>query len=219
MKTKKNTLSRIALLASVAGLSQAGTIIDSTSLNGSFESMTSTSFIPTIWGFGPNAGRIQVTNNNNSDGVRSATMGRDPSGIIFGAVQNTGHTVALGETFDLTFDWLAGPNWDNDDKILYRLFTTSDNTAAGTITEFASGSVSGQVGPEVVANYNNESFTGLTPAGANIGQQLWIEFWADTNGGLQEFARLDNVTLSAIPEPSSALVGGLGMLLLLRRRR
>jgi hypothetical protein len=155
-------------------------------------------FIPTIWGFGPNAGRIQVTNNLNSDGVRSATMGRDPNGIIFGAVQNTGHTVALGETFDLTFDWLAGPNWDTDDRILYRVFTTSDNTVTGTITEFASGSVSGQAGPQTdLANYNNESFTGLTPAGANIGKQLWIEFWSDTNGGIQEFARLDNVTLSS----------------------
>jgi hypothetical protein len=217
---RKKSVSLIVLLASCAGLSQAATIIDSTTLNGSFESMTSTSFIPTIWGFGPNSGRIQVTSNNNSDGDRSATMGRDPSGVIFGAIQNTGHTVALGETFDLTFDWLAGPNWDNDDQILYRLFTTSDNTITGTITEFASGSVSGQVGPEVVANYNNESFPGLAPAGANIGQQLWIEFWSDTNGGIQEFARLDNVTLTAIPEPSAAiLAGGLCMLTLLRRRR
>jgi hypothetical protein len=217
---KSRTFSIIVLLASVAGLSQAATIIDSTTLNGSFESMTSTSFIPTVWGFGPNAGRIQVTNNNNSDGVRSATMGRDPNGIIFGAVQNTGHTVALGETFDLTFDWLAGPNWDIDDKILYRLFTTSDDTVTGTITEFASGSVSGQAGPQTdLANYNNESFAGLTPAGANIGKQLWIEFWSDTNGGIQEFARLDNVTLSSIPEPSGALLSGLGMVLLLRRRR
>ncbi len=215
---RKKSVSIIVLLASCAGLSQAATIIDSTTLNGSFESIVPTN-LPAIWGTGFNVERNQATDNNNSDGDRSATMGTDPSGLTFGVVQNTGHTVALGETFDLTFDWLARGGWRTSDQILYRLFTTSDNTATGTITVFTSGSVSGQAGPADVANYNNESFTGLTPAGANIGQQLWIEFYSDTNGDSSTFARLDNVTLTAIPEPSAALLGGLGMLLLLRRRR
>lgn len=34
-----------------------------------------------------------------------------------------------------------------------------------------------------------------------------------------EFAYIDNVSLTAIPEPSAALLGGLGLLALLRRRR
>lgn len=34
-----------------------------------------------------------------------------------------------------------------------------------------------------------------------------------------DFGRLDNLTLSYVPEPSSALLGGLGLLALLRRRR
>lgn len=34
-----------------------------------------------------------------------------------------------------------------------------------------------------------------------------------------DFGRLDNLTLSYVPEPSTALLGGLGMLALLRRRR
>jgi hypothetical protein len=41
-----------------------------------------------------------------------------------------------------------------------------------------------------------------------------------TNGtGGQRGGRIDDVTLSAIPEPSTALLGGLGLLTLLRRRR
>jgi len=34
-----------------------------------------------------------------------------------------------------------------------------------------------------------------------------------------DYVDIDNITLNFIPEPSSALLGGLGLLALLRRRR
>lgn len=50
----------------------------------------------------------------------------------------------------------------------------------------------------------------------NTGDDVWIRLERGTSG--QE-AFLDNLTVTAVPEPSAALLGGLGMLALLRRRR
>jgi MYXO-CTERM domain-containing protein len=62
-------------------------------------------------------------------------------------------------------------------------------------------------------------FTANNIAAANIGQTLFLRF--ESNAGLDEYAAVDDVTLtvSPIPEPSAALLGGLGLLALLRRRR
>jgi uncharacterized protein (TIGR03382 family) len=46
---------------------------------------------------------------------------------------------------------------------------------------------------------------------------LFLRF--ESNAGLDEYAAVDDVTLTVIPEPSAALLGGLGLLALLRRRR
>ena len=52
-----------------------------------------------------------------------------------------------------------------------------------------------------------------------VGQALTIRVgWAlGSTSGTQ--SKLDNVTLTSIPEPTAALLGGLGLLSLLRRRR
>jgi hypothetical protein len=217
---KRNTLSLIAIFTSVASLSQAATIIGGTTRNGDFEAGQ------TIWTSGFNVEVVQV-NTAGGDalsgdftaviGTRPATFGDNEDDI--GLVQNTGHTVALGETFDLSFAWVGTGNWTTTDAVVYRLFTTSDNTASGTVTVFATGSISGRAGDSAIvsSDFVTDSFTGLSTLAANIGQELWIEISA--NSADQSFARLDNVTLSSIPEPSGAMLGGLGMLLLLRRRR
>jgi MYXO-CTERM domain-containing protein len=61
----------------------------------------------------------------------------------------------------------------------------------------------------------SKSFTVNNVAG---GGNIRIGFWSTVNGGA---AGLDNVAVSvtAVPEPSATLLGGLGMLALLRRRR
>jgi hypothetical protein len=54
---------------------------------------------------------------------------------------------------------------------------------------------------------------------SQIGENLRITIWAQnhgTEGGTH--VAFDNVRLTAIPEPSAALLGGIGCLLLLRRR-
>ena len=45
---------------------------------------------------------------------------------------------------------------------------------------------------------------------------VWIAFWMDDGEG--DFGKIDNVLITAIPEPSTALLVGLGLLGLARRR-
>lgn len=200
-----------ALLSSALVTAQASTIIiDSTTLNGSFESGS---------GFGPNTADVWIsavgatqTNRQTSvwdppsDGTYSAVLGTNSDGtIVNGLLQNTGFNVDSGQTFDLSFDWLAASGWDTDDAIDFRVFTTSDDTIGGSISTIYSGSVSGlQQGDGA----ENVSLTGIgTVVGANVGRDLWIEFIGSNNNA--EFARVDNVVLTAIPEPSAALLAGL----------
>jgi hypothetical protein len=72
----------------------------------------------------------------------------------------------------------------------------------------------------------NDAFTDFsvqytaTGLESQIGQDLRITIWAQnhgTEGGTHVV--FDNVRLTSIPEPSAALLGGLGLLALLRRRR
>lgn len=55
---------------------------------------------------------------------------------------------------------------------------------------------------------------------SNTAGNMFVQFNAGSSGGgAFEQARLDNVLVTSIPEPSAALLGGLGLLALLRRRR
>lgn len=66
------------------------------------------------------------------------------------------------------------------------------------------------------------NFSGLLD-GANFTDDLansWVIDYNDTSNGLNGGAGTSFVTITAIPEPNAAaLLGGLGMLALLRRRR
>jgi hypothetical protein len=46
---------------------------------------------------------------------------------------------------------------------------------------------------------------------------LWVAFWMDD--GEQDYGKIDNVLVTAIPEPSTALLVGLGLVALSARRR
>jgi hypothetical protein len=89
------------------------------------------------------------------------------------------------------------------------LFTYVISNAAGT------GSAFDGSGNSVVKFYVNnvlqQTFTGLT-FGANDGY-INLEATGNVNGFY------DNLSIQTIPEPRAALLGGLGMLMLLRRRR
>jgi hypothetical protein len=71
----------------------------------------------------------------------------------------------------------------------------------------------------------NDAFTDFsvqytaTGLESQIGQDLRITIWAQNHGEGGTHVVFDNVRLTSIPEPSAALLGGLGLLALLRRRR
>ena len=79
-----------------------------------------------------------------SAGWLSAAVGRQASKLN-GMVQNTGYTVRASDSgqFNLKFTWSgssAGGAWEADDDLQVALFTSSDNTLSGTLTEIWSGS-------------------------------------------------------------------------------
>jgi hypothetical protein len=238
MKHLKVTLPLILGIAAFGLNAPAVDIIDSATLNGSFEAGSGTGPGSSIdlWAPAFNTNNEQRISNNASLGTYSAVIGNttldetattalaDP--VFNGLALNTGYTVSAGETFDLAFDWIPLFKWDADDQIDFRLFTTSDNTTGGTVSEIFVSAVTGHAQGD---GYQTDlDLTGIgTVQVANIGQDLWIEFWSSTAVGVVsdapgEFARVDDVRLSAVPEPATfALLAGfatLGLVLYRRRR-
>jgi hypothetical protein len=134
--------------------------------------------------------------------------------IALGASQNVTATSA-GNQFSSTF-------MDDNTTEQY-----SDGTSVGSTITFADGDLitlllSNTAGTGSAFNGNGSvaklyvnGTLGGTWTGLNLGAgDGFLSFQAnDVN------ARIDNLSISAIPEPSAALLGGLGMLALLRRRR
>jgi len=151
-----------------------------------------------------------------SDRERTGTFGGSVAKPGFGAeadwsrpAVNTSHTVALGDTFSLTFYYGSAENWDvGTDTIGVFLYSTAGVIWTTTVSPTQNALTGGFT-----------EFTANNIPAANIGETLFLRF--ESNAGLYEYAAIDDVTLtvSPIPEPSAALLGGLGLLALLRRRR
>lgn len=87
-------------------------------------------------------------------------------------------------------------------------FVLSDATGGGSAFSGSNGS------NDIVKMYVNGSLTN-TFTGLNLdASDQYISFHAGNT-----VANIDNLTITAIPEPSAALLGGLGVLALLRHRR
>jgi hypothetical protein len=225
-------LSLIAIASLACAASAQTTIIDKDTLNGSFETGTGSGVDSLdFWTFAAPAVQTNRSGGLVSLGSQSAILGRfadlDDNGdpqptLINGLLQNTGYTVSSGDIFNLSFDWSGASRWDTADAIDYRLFTTSDDTIAGTATEILGGSVSGFTSADGFQSVNVSSIIGKVTA-AIQGRDLWIEFiGAPTNVIVEsEFARLDNVVIVSIPEPSAyaLLAGMLGLTWVMVRRR
>jgi trimeric autotransporter adhesin len=146
------------------------------------------------------------------------------------------HTVPSPMTsFTLTYD---GEQWRKDNTVTqsitvqYQITSSAINTAslvsatgwvsAGSALTFNSPLIT--TGATALdGNASANRVAGLTATVSSISwsstQNLWIRFVDLNDSGNDHFLAIDNVTFSAVPEPSTALLGGLGLLALLRRRR
>ena len=211
MKTQHIPLLTALLCGSFAASASAvTTIVDSTTLNGSFVNSDS-------WTTGFNVEDINL-----HSGDQNAVVGQHSGDLARGVVQNTGYDVNLGDTFDLSFTWRSASNWDANSTLYWTLFTSSDDTTAGAVTVIGSGSISGTNSGNTV--YDNSNTTYNTITGVSDGKDLWIEFYGFKSGANQTaYSRLDDVNLSvtAVPEPGTyALMAGLlGLTSVMLRRR
>lgn len=198
----------------------AAVIIDTTTLNGSFENGSGSGAGSTIdsWvPFGPGSS-IQRISNTATHGTYSAVVG----GFSVNLAVNTGYTLAANDTLTLSFQAKGMLNSDDGDNIAWRLFYTTDNTLTGTATTIAGADYSLPGGAAGSYTTFNLTTPGLTDPGA-VGKTLFLSFGAGTGLATDEFARVDNVSLLAnVPEPTTALLfipAAAGYLLRRNRRK
>ena len=131
---------------------------------------------------------------------------------------DTGYIVNAGDTFDFNYHWIDAFNWDDEtDQIALRFFTTSNNDILGTeVDSFVLLS-----GPSTInATYEQVTQTGVSLPASFNGDRLFIAFYGlDGNGTSGAFARVDDFSLSVIPEPSTSVLACLATVALIRRRR
>ena len=127
----------------------------------------------------------------------------------------TGEALTAGTTYTMTvaigdYLGLTPGNW--------HLAISTSSMGVGTYLSDFSGSAGSLTDDQF--NDFSVSYT-ATGAESQIGEDMKITFWGQNDAGGQQFVPFDNVRLTAvaIPEPSAALLGGLGLLFLARRRR
>lgn len=218
-----------AALAALAGTSQAAVVFSGTANNTGFtvDSTTSLSIV-----------HADIAYNNGENNAVPGGPNFWPvlDDGIFGGADQTGATVIAGDANSngLLYKFTAGAStigsisvysgWANNGRVEqhYSVYTTTDLTVNGSSTWTLLATVDNGAGAPTAFTtgadnslrttiFNNSSSvlaSGITGLRFNFsgGQQ---------NGGVG----YKEIDVQVIPEPSAALLGGLGMLALLRRRR
>ena len=209
MKHKHRMILPLAMIASLTLASSASAAL--TVVNGNFQNTTGLTAMGGGWYSGVPTGwtSSSVTNTYTVGGPATATPGTltslvanipelsTPSAPFYQNIGTTDVRSSITLTFDFLLPWYGGLSanlgaeiWDATNSAVLEGSSSIATTGAKTITA------------QDVA------------AGTNI----HIRFWKVSDSG---YPAIDNVSISTtpVPEPSAALLGGLGMLALLRRRR
>ncbi len=223
--------------------SQAETVlIDGTSpgyiLNGSFEVTTgfptSTPVLNNWVSLDETTATTDIAaakvDSQSTDGPNSGFLGYASGGSGYSLAIDTyatdNYLIGLGDIYTLSFDHIGLAGWVDNDEYLYTLFYTNSNDLTGVsydgtdgildnITALATGAIS------VQTSYNTAMITTSAVTDPNaVGKHLWLGF--TLAAGEDKYARVDQVNLTVIPEPSSFLLmiaAGMGLLLATRFKR
>jgi hypothetical protein len=217
------------LLCSLVALSlsqitgQAAIIYSDTVENNGIWTTIFGGFYATGNGLTPTAGSeylAATTNNQEQRGFYDAQLGT--------------HTVAAG-TYVVTFDIGITNSFAFADRITPIIGLTGNLSSSADINndngarllntlDGSNVSLMSSTPTPATVGFQTWTLTYTVDAGASvIGQDLgfWAKFYTGNNPSAAKGYAFDNfsVDFTAIPEPSSALLGGIGMLYLLRRRR
>ena len=104
---------------------------------------------------------------------------------------DTGHTLAAGERFQVTYQWRDASNWnDASDRVRITLFTTTNDTITGVRTDLQSIDSSTS---QANSTYQSEIALFEPIPEAAEGKRLFLSINAAQSGN--SFARIDNVVL------------------------
>ena len=143
----------------------------------------------------------------------------------FGSVvhsQNTGYAIQAEDFFEVRYDWRDAFDWQPRDIVRVVLFATDNNTLGGSIVW---SSILDSDQRQVVGEWEPVFQTSSVVASEAVGQTLFVNFFGVDTGaegaaGPTGFARVNNLEVTAIPEPRVyALLAGLSVLALALRRR
>ena len=152
-------------------------------------------------------GNVDIANNGTggSTGLGAyASWGGDTR------VETTGslHTITTGEIITISVDVSGGPDGPMAGPLAFHLYANGS-----LVTPSSSVNVSGEASKTISRTYNPADLL------AYVGQSTKIVLGVEDANNAGGRVIFDNVSLSAVPEPSSGLLGGLVGLALLRRRR
>ena len=203
MKTAILSVSLVAALMTGGAHAQTTTLIGPGTgagddiKNGGFESGSTGTYpnytVVTDWyNAGGGTGVIAAGNDRERTGAYGGSVAITGAGASSPAV-DTGHTIAAGDTFSLTFYHGRAEDWDADDTIGVFLYSTAgviwtttvsptQNALSGAFTQFTTNNI---------------------PA-ANIGETLVLRF--EPNAVVGEYAAIDDVTLAVTPPPRGTLI-------------
>lgn len=229
MKNSIPTLAAVALLGS-AGLSPAAVILahglNNTTNADSVDPLLNYATGITLQDGYTTSGRTEGTHVayfNNTSMTTVATPTVSDIKFSFSLTPDAGYGIAFDATNTVTWDIMAWANTGTTGglTVYSKLFVSK--TSDFSVIEASSSifSVVAASNASIISNTNpflnytgDENYTG----------PLYFGFaFTDNSGSTAKNGRMDNIlingSLTAVPEPSAALLGGLGVLALLRRRR
>lgn len=221
---KKSMAIILSLMTAV--VVQAGIIMDADNLNGDFEdgwgtgarAFDAATGVANWWNAGTGNQSATAANTTLSappaSGYNGVLADSGRGGAVLHSV-NTGYTIQAGDIFTIDFDWRDAFGWEANDQVRVSLVAYSGDTLAGSVVweEF--------VNDKVTTAATWESVTGnISDLTGAVGRTLFIQTYGLNGGaGTGDFARIDNIAVSVIPEPATMGMLGLGAFFTLLVRR